>query len=454
MDPGIPRPDDFESGDPLSADSLNEWAAHVSGSPTYPGGGLHSASGASGSMMRLALPRRPIMALLSGSSSPYSWTQKVCTAAGTLATGPLSGTNAYETNSTASLGGNTVRLFPDGMGGWWFTSKCCTASCTGTRTINVKCGGVNLAGATVTITQGATSYTLTTDASGNAVFTPGASGSWSVSATKSGYTTGTNSFVFTCGTTGNTNVTVNGTTATLTGTIRGCNTVVLPGATVTVTDGATTLATATTDGSGNYTATWSSAGGTFVTVTVTYTLNARFASNSASVSIPSCNGTATRNAGLSPATGYQCDPCGGVMPISETLTLTPPFGSPMTLTWGAGSGWSGSHTPTYTAAEFCDGSTTSKTSTIFWRFSGFTIGVTSYPCGLEYFSVVCGDVAVCGVGPFDGQLKHPFPVITCATSAEVYATTAATHTNAPFSATWSMPSMPGTIGTGTATITE
>jgi len=345
MDPGIPRPDDFESGDPLSADSLNEWAAHVSGSPTYPGGGLHSASGASGSMMRLALPRRPIMALLSGSSSPYSWTQKVCTAAGTLATGPLSGTNAYETNSTASLGGNTVRLFPDGMGGWWFTSKCCTASCTGTLTVNVKCGGVNVASATVTITQGATSYSGSTNAAGNATFTPGISGTWDITVSKSGLTTYTSTFSWSC-TTATVNVAMSSPSNVVSGNVKGCNTTGLSGVSVTLKQGATTLGTATTDASGNFSITFAWSSGS-LTLECTRSRFNNFTSTSFTPS--GCNLTTTVNPTMTAATGYRCANCSGATPISETLYNTTPSGHTVTMTYQtpmsiSGDGWEGTET--------------------------------------------------------------------------------------------------------------
>lgn len=342
MDPGIPRPGDFEPGDPLSADALNAWAEHVSGSRMRPGGGLQSAHGASGSMMRLAPSRRPIMALLSGSSSPYSWTQKLCTAAGTLATGPLSGTNAHETNATASLGGNVVRLFPDGMGGWWFTSKCCTASCTGNLTVNVKCGGVNVVSASVTITQGATSYTGSTNASGNVTFTPGISGTWDITVTKSGITTYNSTFSWSCTTT-TLNVVMSSSSNVVSGNVKGCNSANLSGVAITLKQGATTLGTATTDASGNYsiTYTWSSGSVTVEGV------KSRFNNYTSSSFTPSgCNLTTGHSFTMSPATGsgsgYRCIDCGGASPVLETLTNTPPFGSSHSMVY-ATSTWSGTN---------------------------------------------------------------------------------------------------------------
>ena len=61
----------------------------------------------------------PIWGLLSGSTSPYTFTEQLDDGTGTWSSGTRTGT-AYEVNSTASLNGKYVRLFPDPFGKWRF----------------------------------------------------------------------------------------------------------------------------------------------------------------------------------------------------------------------------------------------------------------------------------------------------------------------------------------------
>lgn len=364
-------------------------------------------------------------------------------------TGTTSARTAYEVNGITTLPTGWIDfLRPGAAGEYVFQSVRYGASCTGTRTINVKCGGVNVSGATVTITLGATTLTGTTDASGNVTFTPGAAGTWSVSATKSGYSTGTNSFLFTCGTSGNTNVTINGTTNTVNGNVKGCNSVNLPGATVNIKSGATVVATTTTDASGNYSVTWAGTGGSF---TVEVNGGPRFNLFTRSTTVPGCNGTKTENFGLGAATGYHCDSCGGPYPIADTLTLTPPAPfSTVTLTYSSGLGqWDGTGTATYTMAVDCSGGgTVTKSVPIAWTFN------RTATCVLEYVSFICDkDRPFCS-GTSDGTLVDPSSTDICAGGVTVTTGAPTSYSNSPLSITFSLPSTRGTIATGTATITE
>jgi hypothetical protein len=115
----------------------------------------------------------PITAILSGSSSPYSWTEKYGTAAGGWSTRVRTGTtNAYEVNSVANLGGKLERLHPDGFGGYRFqhvgSGTAPPVGCTVTVHLQDRATGAGLAGGAVTIRRlGVVVATGTTNSSGD-----------------------------------------------------------------------------------------------------------------------------------------------------------------------------------------------------------------------------------------------------------------------------------------------
>src|SRR5688500_15147850 len=104
--------DHVKPGDPVTADGFNAVAEALEAFlnldvPT--GGSLRLDSSPNGKVLMLCAPRE-VMALLSGSSSPYSWQEVEATASGAWATfGVRAGTNdAHEINSLPNLGGKVV----------------------------------------------------------------------------------------------------------------------------------------------------------------------------------------------------------------------------------------------------------------------------------------------------------------------------------------------------------
>lgn len=336
-----------------------------------------------------------------------------------------------------------------------------TPSCSATVLITVRCLS-GYAGVTVTVTKGATSYSLVTNGSGQALFTLTDPGVWSYSTSGGGIPATSGTFTFACVNMTKIIEVANYYSHTVSGNVKACNDVPAVGATITVKNpGGTTVATATTDSSGNYSATWFGTGESGHTAYCNYNpvSPARFVqSTTAFVNTSLCADTTdTRNFNMSAFVhdDYVCDPCGGGIPIKKVLTCTPPFGSPFLMTWGTGgAGWTGFDDPTYTALEYCASDSVTKTSRVYWQFSGVVAGVANPPCSINYTSAVCGAPPPCTIGDNDDQLKHPFPVITCAQVVAVYANTPASHTNYPFVATWNMPATLGTIATGTCTLTE
>lgn len=249
------------------------------------------------------------------------------------------------------------------------------SSCTGTLTVNVKCGGSNISGATVTITQGATSYTGTTNGSGNATFTPGLSGTWDITITLAGFQTYTGTFTFACANL-TLNITINGASNTIAGTnnVRGCNGVAMPGATVEIRQSGTLYATTTTNSSGAWSATFAGPSGVY---DVTY-IKSSFTSFTESTSSIACNGsyTFTLPRNLSAASGYLCYGCHGYETISTSasLTLTVSWAGAQTLAYDSGSN-SWRTTYVYTGTVWTNAAlTTSATTTA-------TIIFTAEPTG-------------------------------------------------------------------------
>jgi hypothetical protein len=110
---GAPK---FRAGDvPLAAD-MDDLAAELARANNLRVGstaGLVGRSLASGPAIQDA-SARAVWGVLSGSSSPYTFTQILD---GSF--GPRAGT-AYEVNGIAGLGGKTARLYPDRRGAWRF----------------------------------------------------------------------------------------------------------------------------------------------------------------------------------------------------------------------------------------------------------------------------------------------------------------------------------------------
>ena len=75
----------------------------------------------------------PIWGTLSGSSSPYTFTEALEGAGGAWASGARTGT-AYEVNGVAGLGGKVARLFPDRHSAWRFQWRPTVCGCSGLPT--------------------------------------------------------------------------------------------------------------------------------------------------------------------------------------------------------------------------------------------------------------------------------------------------------------------------------
>lgn len=336
-----------------------------------------------------------------------------------------------------------------------------TPSCSATVLITVRCLS-GYAGVTVTVTKGATSYSVVTNGSGQALFTLTDPGVWSYSTSGGGIPETSGTFTFACVNMTKIIEVANYFSHTVSGNVKACNNEPAVGATITVKNfGGTTVATATTDSSGNYSATWFGTGEAGHTAYCNYNpvSPARFVqSTSQDVDTSLCADTTDIvNFNMSGFVhdDYVCDPCGGAIPIKKVLTCTPPFGDPFVMTYSSsGSVWNGFHEPTYTALEYCAGDSVTKSSRVDWEFSYLLLTGGSPPCGMRYTSNVCGAPPPCTIGDDDDQLKHRFPVLPCATGVYVEQPTAASHTNYPFVATWNMPTTLGTIAAGTCTLTE
>jgi hypothetical protein len=168
----VSLPEPWRSGDPLAADRLNERSHALDGALRLgadPAGGLGVTATPRGRVLRRNR-RPPIMGLLSGSSSPYTFVQRVEGPTGALVDGPLAGT-AYEVNSVAGLGGLTVRLHPDRFGDWRFQDVAfgtAPAGCTVTVHLQNRPTLAGLAGGAVTIRRlGVVVATGTTNSSGD-----------------------------------------------------------------------------------------------------------------------------------------------------------------------------------------------------------------------------------------------------------------------------------------------
>lgn len=341
----------WKPGDEPTAERMTRWAESLELQRIETVGDLNVTHGGQRPILSRQ-KREPIVAKLSGASSPYSWTSQVNSIAGIFASGPRSGTsNAYEVNGRSGLADKVVRLYPDGRGKYNFQAKsCCSSSppCTGTVTVNVKCGGSNLSGVTVSLTLAATTVTATTNASGNATFALTTAGTWSGTATRAGYTTQSFSVVFVCA-----NQTVNVVMAfasyTITGIVGGpCGN--SPSQLVTFIQNGSTIGTATTNAIGAFSATLSN-DGSAITITV---VRSRYNSYSFTFTPAACTGSFFKSIVLTMASGYHCDSaCVYIDPIPDTIYCTVCDGT-YALNYDSGSGtWIGAGTATMNVQPDC-----------------------------------------------------------------------------------------------------
>jgi len=336
----------------------------------------------------------------------------------------------------ATAGQNLLAECVDGR----WVAEVLAAACSGTVTVNVKCGGANVASAGVTISlSGTTIASGTTNGSGNfATSLLAAAGTYDLTVAKAGFATYTGTFTFSCAN-ATVNVVLPSTSNVISGVVGGCGNIV--GALVTATQGVTTLGTATTNGSGAYSITLSGWSSGAVTVTATKT---RY-SNGSTVTTPlSCGGTTTANIVLTPATDYYCDPCGGAVPIYKTLYLTQPWdGAIVALTNPSGAGWSGTGTWTGTVYDDCGPTNSSQTVTVYWSFNN--------SCSVSLRWKGCATLFIPARTPVKDAFAASFP----GSVSDDFALggTVSSHTNSPFSASATMSSYMGG-GSGTATITE
>lgn len=392
-------------------------------------------------------------ARITGGSNPYSY-QEVMWYGGAQhdVTGGRTGTTsvrpAYDANGITTLPVGWVDfLRPAFPGEYVFQSvRYGTASCTGTLTVNVKCGGVtNLSGATVSVTLGATTVSGTTNASGNVVLTLNAAGTWAGTVTLAGYATINFTQVFACS-----NVTKNISTwlspITIAGKVRGCGSLPLPGASVTLTQSASTIGTGTTDGSGNFSISVNSDGSN-ITITVS---KSRFNSSITTISGVYCSPPSSTigNVTLTPVgTGYDCDCCGPV-PVPTTLYLTTMFGSVVTLTSTGLGAWTGTDTVNLLAKTDCSGSTNTVAVTFNYVFcTGASISGS--------FCTLGAGVHCCPSGPICSSNGVIADTIL-GYNPNGYGYGVSSYTNVPFNASGTMSYYDGTDTQffGSFTITE
>lgn len=306
------------------------------------------------------------------------------------------------------------------------------SSCPGTLTVFVKCGSSTpIPGRSVSITDGTTTLTGTTNSSGIVTFTPGVAGAWTGTASGTGVSSVGFSFTWACANQSVT-VTMNG-LVTLTGSIQGCNFEYLPGALVTITSGATTLGTATTDSGGIYSIPAFEYTGGALTITGT---RSRFEAKIQTYT-PPCHGNGGLSFTMIPANDYYCDPCGGPIPIYKTLNGTSSKGS-FSLNYDTDLGyWTGTQAVSAYVNTDCQyitpfGGTiptcypTTGTVTLFWEYGNLGgLFFRCYNCkpGVTVCSYVC---------PVDDSYRaaHPSEVDNIAIGGGIGCGT--THVNFPF----------------------
>lgn len=179
----MPKIQRVKVDDPVSAEIWNAVADKLrpfAKIATSQGCGLTCATGPHGTNLALTMPQ-DIYARLSGSSSPYSWTNAMQTAGGTFTdrTAGLTGgtSNVYEVNGKAGLAGKVVPITWTAAGDWRF-QWVGYGGCPLTFTLNhpTTCPA---RGATVDFkVGGVTVFSGTTNINGQVIF-PGASASGS-----------------------------------------------------------------------------------------------------------------------------------------------------------------------------------------------------------------------------------------------------------------------------------
>lgn len=162
-----------EEGDPICDSDYNAIAERLErfANLSVSGGHLRLWEFPDGKHLALHVPVETL-ALLSGSSSPYSFVEVDESTSGAFATRGVgdSGTaNAYEINSVAGLGGKVVSLVWTEAGDWRF--QYVRVACNWTFVVHNPGGGA-VSGAVVTISQGGgpTLATCTTSGAGSCTF--------------------------------------------------------------------------------------------------------------------------------------------------------------------------------------------------------------------------------------------------------------------------------------------
>jgi len=256
------------------------------------------------------------------------------------------------TRGVPTLGSNLVAR---SIGGRWVAEiKAASVSCGGVLTVTVTCifgpFTTPISGATVTITQGPTTFTATTNSLGQAVFSPGASGTWNVTATKTNYTTYTGTVVFSC-INGSKSATTAPSTGVISGRISGCNGVSLPGVALEVRNstGTTVLATGTTTSAtsgDNYSISFPTGGALSFRL---YQSRSKFTGGFTSFTL-NCSGVVTLTGSMTPTNDYTCQngcTTASYEPAYKVLSSSSWLGSvTLNLTTIGGFQWQGSATIT------------------------------------------------------------------------------------------------------------
>lgn len=299
------------------------------------------------------------------------------------------------TRGVPALGTNLVAR---SIGGRWVAEiKAATASCGGVLTVTVTCVfgpfTTPIAGATVTITQGATTLTGTTNSLGQAVFSPGISGTWNVTATKTNYTTYTGTVVFSCANTSKA-ATNAPSTGIISGRISACGGISLPGVALEVRNstGTTVIATGTTTSAtsgDNYSISFPTGGAQSFRL---YLSKSKFTGGFVSFLI-NCSGVTTYTGGLGPTSDYTCaNGCSSSSsePAYKIMNSTSWLGSlVLTLNAVGGSSWLGSSTITrnvYVGGAI--GTTSSASVTISVVANGSAVYFNAYTLNASPTTIV------------------------------------------------------------------
>lgn len=348
--PNIPH---VQAGDPITADLYNAVAEKLerllnlrSGSPY-----VRIWETPYGKSIALALPE-PTYAILSGSTSPYAFVEVRDGPGGTWDTMPNGDSGvAYEANGKSGLDGKVVPIEWTSAGDWrfaWTGFGCVPGTSSILVTVNDSCASTALSGATVTVKLGTTTVaTGTTDGSGHFSASITSPGNYTLTVSKTGYTTQTgipfNGVA--CGTTNTKTVTLTPNTGSAKLLFAGnCQTGTgpfpIPGATVTATQGATVVATGTTDASGNATLTGIPLG---VSTTFSAT-NSDYSTQTGTKTAILTNPCTLVDLGLATVTlnaNHHCvcwigypDTNGGTCLVGNTLLCSTPWGD-CTLTWNS-----------------------------------------------------------------------------------------------------------------------